>query len=261
MTVEAEQLRGELAALGVHPGAVVLVHCSLRSIGRHVAGGADGLRDVLRDLLGEPGTLVVPAQSRSKSTTSKEFRRAVARLSPSEFEHYVATVPGFDAKSTPSEGMGALAESVRTHPEAHRSAHPTASFAAVGRHAQALTASHPLDCVLGDRSPLGWMSQAGASVLLLGVGYDKCTAFHLGEDRSIAPDRSYRFKVGHSWLEVPDAHDYDDSDFTKLGAMFEAKHTNSVLRGKVGDATCRLFPLALAADFAAKQLPGLRVAA
>jgi aminoglycoside 3-N-acetyltransferase len=257
MSLTGAGLRQDFAALGLHEGMVLLVHCSLRGIGV-VDGGADAVRDALLEALGEAGTLVVPTQTRSKSTSSREVRQSVRRLSPRKRERFLDTVPGFDPARTPSEGMGALAESVRTHPRAARSAHPTTSFAAIGRQAAELTASHPYDSVLGERSPLGWMHRAGAHVLLLGVGFDKCTAFHLGEDTSVAPERSYWFKVGESWTNVRGARNYDDSDFGALGDLFRSVHSDYLRTGFVGAAAGTLFPLALAADFAAKRLPGLR---
>jgi aminoglycoside 3-N-acetyltransferase len=257
MNVTGAGLRHDFTALGLDEGMVLLVHCSLRGVGR-VQGGAAAVRDALLEVLGDSGTLVVPTQTRSKSTSSSEVRQSVRRLSPRRRERFLRTVPGFDPASTPSEEMGALAEAVRTHPRASRSAHPTASFAAIGRQAAELTASHPYESVLGEDSPLGWMHRAGAHVLLLGVGFDKCTAFHLGEDASVSPERSYWFKVGPRWTNVRGARNYDDSDFTALGELFRSAHADYVRTGFVGAAAGTLFPLPLAADFAAKQLPGLR---
>jgi aminoglycoside 3-N-acetyltransferase len=237
---------------------VVLVHCSLSSIGR-IEGGAAELCAALLDVLGPQGTLVVPSQTRSTSTTSRESRVATAGLTPRQRERYFRRVRGFDPQRSRTEHMGALAEFVRVHPETRRSGHPTASFAAIGPDAAALTASHPYDSLLGGRSPLGWLYHAGADVLLAGVGYDTCTAFHLGEHDSVAGDRSYWFKVGKAWRYVPDAQDYDDSDFAELGREFEHAHRREVRSGPLGAAESHLFPLAAAADFAAKRLPGMRL--
>jgi aminoglycoside 3-N-acetyltransferase len=155
--------------------------------------------------------------------------------------------------------MGALAESVRTHQLARRSAHPTTSFAAVGRHAEALCAAHPLDCLLGPRSPLGALRELDARVLLLGVGFDKCTAFHLGEDAAFPGERGYRCKIGDEWADFK-GFPHQDEDFAELGARFEQACPAELRRGTVGSAPTRLFTLALAADFAARQLPELRFA-
>jgi aminoglycoside 3-N-acetyltransferase len=257
--IDRARLRTELAAAGLRPGMAVLVHCSMRAVGR-VEGGAEALCETLLELLDEEhGTLVVPTQTTSASLTSPEFQRAIAQLADEDRELYLKVLPGFDALSSPSEGMGVLAESVRTHPQAHRSPHPTVSFAAVGRHAAAVCAAHPLDCLLGGRSPLGALRDLDARVLLLGVGFDRCTAFHLGEDAAFDRERSYCCKIGDEWQHFT-GFPHRDEDFAELGSKFEQRHGDVVHRGNVGNAPTRLFPLALAATFATEELPFMRFA-
>jgi aminoglycoside 3-N-acetyltransferase len=250
------RLRAELTGLGLHAGMNVLVHCSMRAIGR-VQGGADALRDALLDVLDEKlGTLVVPAQTPSKSRTSSRFLAAVQGMGDAAHAAYLRAMPGFDAASSPSEGMGALAESVRTHPNAHRSPHPTTSFAAIGAHAD-LCDEHPPWHLLDEQSPLGMLTKVDARVLLLGVGFEKCTAFHLGENRSVSREREYRFKIADAWEDFK-ALTYDDSDFGDLGERFKKDHRLDVSKGKVGNAVTWLFPLHVAASYAERELPGLR---
>lgn len=256
--IDRRRLEADLADSGLRPGMSVLVHCSMRRIG-WVEGGAAALREALLDVLGENGTLVVPTQTTSMSDTSMEFQRAIADLDDEDRELHLKLLQGFDPLTTPSERMGALAESVRTHPRARRSAHPTTSFAAVGRQAAAFCAAHPLECLLGADSPLGKLRDNDGNVLLLGVGYDKCTAFHLGEEAAFHWERSYRCKIGDAWNDFQ-GFPHEDRDFAVLGARFEADHAAMVRKGTVGGASTRLFPLALAADFAAKRLPDLRFA-
>ena len=257
--IEPDRLRAELIELGLREATTVLVHCSMREIG-WVQGGATALRDTLLDILNEErGTLAVPTQTTSKSVSSPEFQRATAGLDDEGLALYRKVLPGFDPRTSPSEGMGALAESVRTHPRAHRSAHPTTSFAAVGRHAAMVCAIHPLDCLLGARSPLGVLRDLDARVLMLGVGFDKCTAFHLWEDAVFDRERSYCCKIGDEWREFK-GFPHRDEDFAELGADFEQAHPAAVRHGRVGAASARLFPLALAAEHAAERLPELRFA-
>lgn len=250
-------LRAQLRRLGLRAGQAVLVHSSMRSLGP-IPGGAVALRDLLLDLL-DPGrgTLIVPAQTRSTSITSTEFRAATFGKDPAAFRAYLDALPGFDPDRTPAEGMGVLAEAVRTHPDARRSAHPATSFAAVGHLAEDLMAAHPLGSLLGKESPLGRMYECGALVLLLGVGYDKCTAFHLGENPETAPERDYRCKIGDSWRNFR-GPSHQDAEFEELGALFEKENSAAVRIGPVGAATCRVFELTAAVDFAARTLPALR---
>src|SRR5205807_10651675 len=121
-------------------------------------------------VLGPAGTIVVPTYTSWNSTSSRAYMAAVADLDHDQAAAYRRSLPAFDPHTTPSSGMGALAETVRTLRGAHRSTHPQTSFAAVGRYARALTAIHDLGCHLGPRSPLGALYEHGALVLLLGVG-------------------------------------------------------------------------------------------
>ena len=51
-----------LRQIGIQKGDVLLVHSSLKSLGR-VAGGADTVINALIDTIGPEGTLVMPAAS------------------------------------------------------------------------------------------------------------------------------------------------------------------------------------------------------
>lgn len=105
--------------------------------------------------------------------------------------------------------MGVIAETVRTWPGAVRSMHPQTSFAAVGLKAEELMDGHTLDHTLGKRSRLKRLEEANATVLLLGVGFDKCTAFHLAEYRlpsAVVKENSFAImrEEGRVWMTVND---------------------------------------------------------
>ncbi|MEV4574566.1 AAC(3) family N-acetyltransferase [Nonomuraea jabiensis] len=251
--VNYARISRDFSALGVEPGQVVLLHSSLSSIGR-VEGGEHTVVAALRESLGPHGTLAVPTGTSANSDTSPIYRAAVAGMSADEIAGHRSHMPAYAPASTPSNLMGVIAEHVRTLPGARRSAHPQTSFAAIGPHSAAIIDGHARDCLLGERSPLARLYEAGALVLLLGVGYDKCTAFHLAEYRyhPDPPRRSYRAVVddgeGRAWCEFEDVH-VDDSDFARLGADFE--RAVDVRCGPVGAARARLFPLTAAVDYAA----------
>jgi aminoglycoside 3-N-acetyltransferase len=162
-------------------------------------------------------------------------------------------MPAFDRAVTRSYGVGVLPEVVRTWPGAERSDHPHTSFAAVGPAAAELMAGHRLDCQLGEASPLAALERAGGSVLLLGVGFDRCTTFHLAEYRVAGlPTGQFAAAIhtpqGRQWVHYTDVQINSD-DFATLGAAFEEATT--VRRGQVGAADSRLFPVAAAVEFAA----------
>ncbi|MGW4498115.1 aminoglycoside N(3)-acetyltransferase [Micromonospora sp. NPDC004336] len=243
----------DLRALGLAPGATVLVHCALSRVGR-VAGGPATLLAALRDVLGDRGTVVVPAQTAGNSVTSRVFRAATAGLTEAEVAAAEAAIPPFDPDRSPSEGMGIFAEHVRRQPGASRSRHPQTSFAALGPGAARLTAVHDLACHLGERSPLGALYAADAVVLLLGVDWSACTAFHLAEYRQCRPpaERAYRCYVrdrhGRRLRRDFRAPDLDDGDFPLIGRALTA--AGGVRTGRVGAARCRLVGLRVAVDFA-----------
>jgi aminoglycoside 3-N-acetyltransferase len=253
-----EQLAADLRSLGLRPGQDLLIHCSLRRVGQ-VDGGAATLLAAIQDVAGPAATLVVPAQTAGNSLTSRAFRAATAGLDPDGYARYVAAMPGFDPASTPSAGMGAFAEHVRTRPRARRSAHPQSSFAALGPSAAAAMAVHDLDCHLGERSPLRWLYDAGAAILLIGVGYSACTAFHLAEYRlsGVLPTQEYhcfsvsgQTRAAHQFTDIC----LDDSDFALIGIALDAvtwpDSGAAVRRGHVGMAACTLLPMSAAVDFA-----------
>lgn len=252
------ELTTELLTLGVQPGQDLLVHCSLRRVGP-VAGGPRTLLRALRAAIGPNAILVVPAQTTHNSLSSPEFRAATVGLDPVERAQFVAAMPGFDPLTTPSNGMGVLAEHVRTTPGSVRSAHPQSSFAALGPRAAECMSGHDLDCPLGERSPLGWLYRAKAAVLLLGVGYEACTAFHLAEYRlSGGPARRqyqcFTMQDGTRKEHIFTDIDLDAGDFGELGDRIDSEPF--VRRGRVGSATdCRLLPIRSAVDFAVTWPP------
>jgi aminoglycoside 3-N-acetyltransferase len=249
-----DSIARHLGRIGLGPGDTVLVHASMRSIG-WVCGGATAVVAALLEVVGADGTVVTPAQTLDNRDPSRWAHAPVPeRWWPVIRENLLP----FDPAVTPSTGMGAVAERIRTWPGAARSAHPLTSFAAVGSGAADLMAGHALTSLLGEESPLARLDETDARVLLLGVGFDKCTAFHLAEYR--IPSRStfhgrsvVMTAAGRQWITY-ESIDLDDRDFGRLGADFEAKN-GSVVRDKVGAATSRLFPLRAAVTFATAWMP------
>jgi aminoglycoside 3-N-acetyltransferase len=260
-----DQLMADLRSLGLCWGQDLLIHCSLRKVGP-VDGGAATLLAAIRAVAGPEATLVVPAETSLNSLTSRKFREATAEFDAEKLAAYVAAMPGFDPASTPSDGMGAFAEHVRTRPAARRSGHPQVSFAALGPRSGDCTSVHDLNCHLGERSPLRWLYDADAAILLLGVGYAACTAFHLAEYR--VPwnrPQTYSCFIAEEGRRVK--HEFtgivlDDSVFDLLGRAMESGaslgRVPGLRLGRVGSATARLVPLRTAVDFAGSWLMNRR---
>lgn len=249
-------LAAQLRRLGVRPGMRLMAHASLSGTGLR----AEVLREALTGLLGRRGTLVVPAFTASNSVTSASHRRRTAGLTPEQVAAFRERMPAYDPLLSPSEGMGVLAEAVRTAPGAARSAHPQTSFAAVGRDAARLCSGHRIESHMGEDSPLGKLCWEGGQVLMINVGFSVCTAFHLAEYRIPKPPlRMYEcvVKVNHpgvrpgrqqggEWTAYEDV-ELDDSDFAEIGGTFP---DSRVRRGWVGGAPAMLFSIPDAVDHA-----------
>lgn len=245
------QLVEDLVRLGIAPPQSILVHSSMRRYGP-VEGGPATVLAALREAIGPQATLVVPTHTANNSTTSDVFRRATRGMTPAEATAYEESLAGFDPAVTASFGMGAVAEYVRTHPGAVRSRHPQTSFAALGPHAAAWMAVHDLDCHLGERSPLGALYRADVWILLLGVGYESCTALHLAEYRLPWPPPRQRYRC--YWQEGGVRRRYefeaarlDASDFARIGAELDTQPF--VRSGRFGHGWARAIRLRAAVDF------------
>lgn len=147
----AEQLR----ALGVREGGVLCVHTSFRAV-RPIEDGPRGLIEALRIALGPEGTLVMPSWTGDDDTP-------------------------FDPRTTPASGdLGVVADTFRRMPGVARSGHPFA-FAALGPHAERVTAGPLPTPPHTPDSPIGRVHALDGQVLLLGVDHDADTTLHLAE--------------------------------------------------------------------------------
>lgn len=127
-----KSLTSQFHSLGVISGDILLVHSSLSSLG-WVNGGAEAVVLALLDVLGETGTLVVPTQSSDNSNPAHWQHPPV----PEEWKATIReTLLPYNPRTTRTNGMGVIVETVRTWPGAVRSLHPQTSFTAVGLKAE-----------------------------------------------------------------------------------------------------------------------------
>ena len=243
-----KSLREDLVRLGVARGASLMVHSSLRSLG-WVVGGAPTVVRALLVVIGAEGTLVMPAATPHCSDPAGwTDPRIPDRWLDMVREH----LPLFDPETTPTS-MGLIPETFRTWPGTLRSSHPLESVCARGPLASEITREHPLAFSEGRGGPFEKLYDSDSWVLLLGVGFNRCTALHFAE--SLVETRrtmTVQFPVlkegWRRWIEVPNVADDNDTHFPIVGERY--LEAGRVRRGLIGAAPSLLFPIRDLVDFA-----------
>jgi aminoglycoside 3-N-acetyltransferase len=254
-----ETLAADLRALGLKAGNSVIVHSALSKVG-WINGGPTAMISALQEVLTTEGTLVMPTQSGQYSDPAGWQNPSIPEAWHEEVRR---TMPAYDPATAPTRGMGKLPEAFRTYPDVFRSQHPTLSFAAWGKHAQRTIKNHTLDFALGEGSPLARMYEGDFHILLIGVGYDSCTAMHLAEHRAplaiqVVEQTPLSVEGKTVWQARQDI-EMDADLFPAIGEAFEAAHQGAVWQGMVGSAPSRFFPLPTAVDFAQQWLTAYRI--
>ena len=221
-----KQIAADARALGVREGSVLLVHSSLKSLGRQGLTPAHVIEG-LRLALGDHGTLVFPTLS------------------------YMSCGPAhsltFDVKNTPS-CVGAIPEYFRTSVEgAKRSLCPTHSCAAIGELQEAVVGGHHLDNTpCGPNSPFHRVMELDGSILFLGCGTNCNTSMHAIEELS-RPD--YLFEECYTYTMVKEdgstyeqpcyAHDFKGV-YQAYSRMENILTDKELQKGNVLSASCHL---------------------
>ena len=223
MNVTRDEIIRGLRKLGLGSGDLVTLHSSLKSLGR-VEGGGHAVIRALLEVLGPQGTILMPAFT---------------------FPLKSQDSPVFDVRETPS-CIGLVPELFRREYATHRSIHLSHSYAAAGPLAQELTV-HPLEITpCGEDSPLGKFVRRDGKILLMGVGYNSCTAFHVAEEQMKAPYMTFhvnpkaKYRINGEVFPLPSkildrTFSYD---FTVMKDEFRAQ--GIIQEGKIGEAAAAL---------------------
>lgn len=216
-----ESLTRDLRRIGLRSGDKVVVHSSLKAIGK-TDGGAETVVSALLDAVGPAGLLAVPT-----------FSYQATRFNP-------ATEPSV---------TGAITETVRHWPSAVRSWHPTHSWAMIGPDAARIAEGHHLIGGVSFGSPLDRIAQAGGKILLLGVGHAANTTIHVGETHARVPyldipffaDSPRTATVIAGEREIP-VDLIDPSGCSRSFGMVEyiLRRDESIRDGKIGNAISHL---------------------
>lgn len=217
-------LTDQFSALGVREGGMLLVHASLRSLGR-VEGGAETVIRALLNTLGDDGTLLLPGLS--YATVNQDN-------------------PHFDVRRTPV-CVGALPEYFRQRAGTLRSVHPTHSVCGVGANADELLTGHDQDTTpCGPNSPFHRLPHYAGQLLFLGCGMRPNTSMHAIEELSEPPylfgdvvDYTVTHADGRVTTMSVRRHRFDGwlQRYDRLAQLLDG---DSLRTGKLLDAQCHL---------------------
>jgi len=170
-----EMLSNAIRKHGIAQGDILIVHSSMQSLAPTGAGPTE-IIDMLIDLVGVDGTLVMPAIPKySEAPTGVE--RISQDLSESVWTYNVQRTPPW---------TGALPHKLMKRPGAIRSRFPLNTVVALGKHAHSMM-DHELDTPgatpCGPASAWAYCANHNAKVLMLGVDLaHSLTMIHVAED-------------------------------------------------------------------------------
>lgn len=238
-----EKFKNDLHNLGIKKGDSVMMHCSYKSLGEKLA--PNEFFDAFLEILGEEGTLILPAFS---------------------YETVNYENPFFDIKKTPS-CVGFLPEYFRTtYAGTKRSVHATHSCSVIGKNADYLVKNHELDLTpVGENSPISKLPELNGKILILGSHPDHNTTLHGVEEKGNAPyifDRSstisYVLKCGDKEIkQVALRHNFRKKDCyyaQKYARILDILSDEDYSFGKVLNADCYLFDAKAVWDKGVKKI-------
>lgn len=161
-----EQLKAQLAQMGIKPSDNVLIHTSFKAVGQ-VEGGPEGFIDAFCEYLTE-GLFLVPTHTWSNVTRKQ---------------------PVYDVKTT-VPCIGLIPRTAAFRPDGVRSLHPTHSVWVHGKGAEAFIAGEELT---ESPAPVGFcwnrLAEIGTKILLIGVTNTNNTFIHAVDEIADLPDR------------------------------------------------------------------------
>ena len=219
-----QQIEAGLRQLGIQEGNALEVHSSLRSFGS-VEGGAASVIHALMRVVGPQGTIIMSAYPVSPPIPLSEEEQA---------RGMTWKVRIFDEDSDEPSGMGVISDTFRKMPGVicGKGLHRVCAW---GREAE----QHSRD--------YRHLVDVDGSVLLMGVGIDRCSSMHLAEETVRLPEA-----ITSVFTLPPDIRrDYDPSrwsvgygstpDDAWMKVYQEADRRGLIKHQQIGNADCLLF--------------------
>ncbi|MCD4669589.1 MAG: AAC(3) family N-acetyltransferase [Actinomycetia bacterium] len=249
-------LTDDLRNIGVKKGTTLLVHSSMSSIG-WICGGAVSVIIAIEQIIGDEGTLIMPAFSGDLSDPAKWENPPV----PEQWHGTIReTMPVFYPDLTPTRGLGVIPEVFRKQRGVLRSNHPQVSFAAWGKQAEYITGEHSLEYAFGGKSPLAKIYELDGYVLLIGIGYKNNTSLHLAECRADYLSKKEEacgtpliVSGKRKWVDLKDIKS-NTEDFEELGLAFMKEKKELIKISNIGQARSQFFRQRELVDFAVRWI-------
>jgi aminoglycoside 3-N-acetyltransferase len=156
---------------GLNPGQPVIVHASLSAVGE-IRGGADTVLGALLTMA--KGVMAPTFTYKTMITPEVGPENNAMDYGTGKDQNRMAE---FYRPDMPADSlMGALPETIRTHPSARRSFHPLLSFSGINTDEalDAQTIEEPM-------APVGVLARQNGIVLLIGVNHTVNTSIHYAE--------------------------------------------------------------------------------
>jgi aminoglycoside 3-N-acetyltransferase len=210
-----ECLINDLRKLGIKKGDKVGVHSSLKSLG-HVIGGAETVINVLLDVIGPEGTLLMPL--------------------------FNDPAPLIDLRSQPSR-LGIIAETFRMYPGVVRSYNATHSVGVIGTDAELIAAGHEKGTQLGIDSPFHRLAKMGGWILHLGTNFNSSSIIHVAEAIAKVPyldvaypgyDITIKYIVEDGSQKVLESKEIPGDSITFDRVRKKMEKRGLLIKGKVG---------------------------
>lgn len=240
-----DELARDFRELGLRAGMGVMVHSSLRSLGR-TREGPKTVVEALMEALTEDGTLLMPSFNHGAAFEPgvQSGTDGAGRKLPASASHYSPLETGCT--------NGAVPDYFWRRPDVLRTLNPTHAFAGWGRKARRYLKDHHRTVTMGPESPLGRLGRDGGHCLFIGTGYGSNSFKHVVEMTGGAPcigvrTESYPVRLpdgrevrGRTWgwrekgCPISDPQRYAPEEMGRRGLE---------LSGCVGAASCTLYKL------------------
>lgn len=226
MTITQNDIEQGLRRLGLKSQDIVEVHSSLSAFG-WIDGGADAVVDALMNVVGDQGTIVMPAYRVGP----------VVPLAPEEKARGITwKVKILPEDSLDMKSMGAVVAAFHRRPGV---------LLGKGIHRTCAWGNGAAQHLEGFRR----LVELHGCTLLLGVGIDRCSSMHLAEDVKLPENIRAYFAIPDDVRRDYDPNEwsigYGDSDDSPLDDAWGKVYAEADQRGwiqheRIGNAPCHL---------------------